>query len=270
MMSPEMAYNYKYQGQERQDELNLNWDSFKWRNYDYAIGRFMSVDPLAEEFPEWSPYSFTFNNPLRFVDPDGRAPDDIILRGKNGSSVTFVTDLVDIDVDASSLGVDFGGNYSFEGEDLLVAALDIAGIFDPTGAADIAAGSIEMKNGNFWSGVASYAGVAVGVGDLAKTGKIPKHLKTIQKAIDGAKSSKNAKKLPALDSTGKVHGDLPSPGDLSKYSREDLRILKSDLEKSVQRRIEVTSKKGRDRGHGQRQGAEQDLIKSIEKHLENN
>ncbi|MFW0739157.1 DUF6443 domain-containing protein, partial [Flavobacterium sp. T12S277] len=40
---------YKYQGQERQDELGLNWDSFKWRNYDMAIGRFMSIDPLAEK-----------------------------------------------------------------------------------------------------------------------------------------------------------------------------------------------------------------------------
>ena len=54
-------YKYKYQGQERQDELNLNWDSFKWRNYDYALGRFMSVDPLAEEYSYQSPYNFAEN-----------------------------------------------------------------------------------------------------------------------------------------------------------------------------------------------------------------
>ncbi|MET7035709.1 MULTISPECIES: hypothetical protein [Elizabethkingia] len=36
----------------------------------------------------------------------------------------------------------------------------------------------------------------------------------------------------------------------------------------ARRRIEVTSKMGRDRGHGQRQGAEQDLIKSLEKYLD--
>ena len=54
-------YKYKYQGQERQDELNLNWDSFKWRNYDYAIGRFMSVDPLAEKYNYQSPYNFSEN-----------------------------------------------------------------------------------------------------------------------------------------------------------------------------------------------------------------
>jgi RHS repeat-associated protein len=55
------SYNYKYQGQERQDELGLNWDSFKYRNYDYAIGRFMSIDPLAEKYPYNSTYAFQEN-----------------------------------------------------------------------------------------------------------------------------------------------------------------------------------------------------------------
>ncbi|MFW0739951.1 RHS repeat-associated core domain-containing protein, partial [Flavobacterium sp. T12S277] len=52
---------YKYQGQERQDELGLNWDSFKWRNYDMAIGRFMSIDPLAEKYAYNSTYAFQEN-----------------------------------------------------------------------------------------------------------------------------------------------------------------------------------------------------------------
>ncbi|MGC4129278.1 MAG: hypothetical protein QM564_06895 [Bergeyella sp.] len=37
-------------------------------------GMWMSPDPLSEEFPSWSPYNFVFNNPIRFIDPDGRAP----------------------------------------------------------------------------------------------------------------------------------------------------------------------------------------------------
>jgi len=52
---------YKYQGQERQDELGLNWDSFKWRNYDSAIGRFISIAPLTEEYAYNSPYAFQEN-----------------------------------------------------------------------------------------------------------------------------------------------------------------------------------------------------------------
>lgn len=76
-----------------------------------------------------------------------------------------------------------------------------------------------------------------------------------------------ATKLPFLDATGKVHGTLPKVKDLINYSKEDLKILLKELKSSVQKRIEVTSQLGRDRPHGQRQGAEQDLIKSIEKHL---
>jgi hypothetical protein len=41
-----------------------------------APGRWMSPDPLSEEFPSWSPYNMSFNNPIRFVDPDGRAPQE--------------------------------------------------------------------------------------------------------------------------------------------------------------------------------------------------
>ncbi len=55
------TYRYKYQGQERQDELNLNWDSFKWRNYDYTIGRFFNVDPLSEKYPQFGNYVFSGN-----------------------------------------------------------------------------------------------------------------------------------------------------------------------------------------------------------------
>jgi RHS repeat-associated protein len=67
---------YKYNGKELQEELGLNMYDYGARNYDPAIGRWMNIDPLASKFPDQSPYSFVFNNPMRFVDPDGRAPVD--------------------------------------------------------------------------------------------------------------------------------------------------------------------------------------------------
>lgn len=65
------SYNYKYQGQERQDELGLNWDSFKFRNYDYTTGRFMSIDPLAEKYSYQSLYNFCENRVLEARELEG-------------------------------------------------------------------------------------------------------------------------------------------------------------------------------------------------------
>ena len=80
----ELDYKYKYQGQERQDELNLNWDSFKWRNYDYAIGRFMSVDPLAEKYNYQSPYNFSENRVVDARELEGLEAELINKRDANG------------------------------------------------------------------------------------------------------------------------------------------------------------------------------------------
>ncbi|MFV0545958.1 MAG: RHS repeat-associated core domain-containing protein, partial [Bacteroides sp.] len=67
------AQPYKYNGKEFDGERGLNVYDYSARYMDPALGRFMTVDPLSEKYYSVSPYAYCANNPILYIDPDGRA-----------------------------------------------------------------------------------------------------------------------------------------------------------------------------------------------------
>lgn len=74
-----------FTGKEHQDEFGLQWIDITARNYDAALGRWMNLDPLAEQMRRHSPYNYGFDNPVYYLDPDGMAP----LSGPNGAGNAY-------------------------------------------------------------------------------------------------------------------------------------------------------------------------------------
>ncbi len=71
---------YLFNGKEKQVTGNLGLLDYGARMYDPETGRWTGPDPLAEVARRTSPYAHSFNNPVRFVDSDGRMAGDFLNR----------------------------------------------------------------------------------------------------------------------------------------------------------------------------------------------
>jgi len=67
----DITNNQLYNGKELQPDYNLQWYDYGARFYDPQLGRWHSVDPMAEKHYGLTPYNYVLNNPLLYVDPKG-------------------------------------------------------------------------------------------------------------------------------------------------------------------------------------------------------
>ena len=226
---------YKFNGKELDEETGLYYYGARYMNP--LTSMWYGVDKSRDCYPRLSVYCFCEANPIRIMDPNGK---DIVLFGKNKSSVTIQTDLINIKVNVSCLGFDFHGNHALNGQEVLSAALDLVGIVDPSGIADGLNASLQLKNGDYWGCAISACGLIPYIGDapkLALKGKkdyrilitaiqkhhvIPKavyrkYSKELSKIIL-RDSGKNLKKLP-----NRFHGNHPS---YSKWIEKKLEYMR--------------------------------------------
>jgi RHS repeat-associated protein len=75
---------YKFTEKERDNETS--YDYFGARYYNNKLGVWLSVDPNESKLPGWNPYNYTFNNPLRLNDPDGKIPWDKVVNSNRVTS----------------------------------------------------------------------------------------------------------------------------------------------------------------------------------------
>jgi RHS repeat-associated protein len=224
---------YKYNGKELDTERGINYGYYGHRYYSMFEGRWITVDPLADEYLSHSPYNYALNDPIGKKDPDGRfvwgaaigavvelgSQITVSMAVKNmsfGEAISNV-DLADVGV-AAGVGLMTGGLSSLKS----VGTLAKIGI---SAAGDAAEGAIKANVGEgppseytIENGVldASVAIVAGSIGEVGKevaqmTGKAKELNKTAQKSENVANKGRpreaQTKRAAAARKAAQTYGE---------------------------------------------------------------
>ena len=122
--------------------------------------------------------------------------------------------------------------------DIVQFALDIAGIADPTGAADGVSGLMSLGRGRWFDAAVSAASLIPYVGDLSKTAKLPRYAKSVAEAVKlGMKDHKYAATLnPALEKLKAAIDQMPI-SKLPSGAQAEIRKIKAEIDQFLKRRM---------------------------------
>jgi len=92
---------YTFSGKEKDVETGYSY--FGARYYDSDISVWLSVDPMSDKHPNFTPYSYCYNNPVNLIDPVGLDTGDVMVSfgggdwkgtGDQGTAAPEVANLV--------------------------------------------------------------------------------------------------------------------------------------------------------------------------------
>jgi hypothetical protein len=89
---------------------------FGARQLDEMVPGFLTVDPLCEKYYSVSPYVYCANNPMRYIDPDGRSTH--VAQNEDGTYRVIGGDLDDNDYNIYVYSQDKDGNYTVQGQSI--------------------------------------------------------------------------------------------------------------------------------------------------------
>ncbi|MCD8176561.1 MAG: RHS repeat-associated core domain-containing protein, partial [Tannerellaceae bacterium] len=220
---------YKYNGKELDSDFGLSLYDYHARQYDPTVGSFTSMDPLAEKYYSISPYVYTFNNPVRFIDPDGKDGRDIVVGFLMGvttniipnssslrdrytprSSLDYNRTLKSVDNATMAAGaamIGGGGIMGTGGSSMVGAGVTIAatGVGAPEGTAIAGTGVavIGVAEASIAGGIYLMGNTANNASDGYERGK-----KDTRTANDPLRVDSHGNKIPDPEAAGKAHTQM--------------------------------------------------------------
>ena len=84
---PGASQPYRFLGNELYTSNSLGLYDFSARMYDPTLGRFLSVDPMAEGYRHLSPYAYCAGNPVVYADKDGQVIGRVVVGAVVGAAI---------------------------------------------------------------------------------------------------------------------------------------------------------------------------------------